>query len=64
MQPDQFTQKFIDENPELKKAYQEMLLQEFKLRELNLRSNLNNLKMRIAKGKDDKGRPKLEKEKF
>lgn len=62
---DEFSLALIKENPELKKAYEAYLLQEFKNKELNAKTNYNALKAKINQNKEKpKGVRQLGKETF
>lgn len=61
---DPFVIELIKGNEALKQAYESLLLQELKLRELSAKSNFNNLKIQISKGKEVKEKPKLAPEIF
>ncbi len=54
MQLNEFQQKLIEENVELKKAYQLWLGQQLKLEELSARSNYQALKAKINQTKKRK----------
>lgn len=61
---DPFLAKLIEGNEELKKSYEQWLLQEVKLRELSAKGNYTNLKMMQMKGKEKKEKKVFKQEPF
>jgi len=64
MQFDPNVLDLIKGNEALLKAYQSVLLQDLRLKELTLKNNYTSLKMKIVKERNEKNKPKINTEKF